>query len=49
MSREVTRAVKSRKGIVLLAGAMVVAGTAALFAGDEHNPPPAEIGGEPLV
>ncbi|MGE3768051.1 MAG: hypothetical protein AB7L94_37715, partial [Kofleriaceae bacterium] len=42
------RAAKSRKGIVLLAGAMVVAGSAALFAGDDHNPPAAEIGGTEL-
>jgi len=48
MSREVVRAAKSRKGIVLLAGAMVVAGSAALFAGDDHNPPAAEIGGDEL-
>lgn len=48
MSRGVVRAAKSRKGIILLAGAMVVAGSAALFAGDDHNPPSAEIGGEAL-
>lgn len=49
MSMEVVRAAKSRKGVVLLAGAMVVAGSAALFAGDDHNPPAAEIGGAELA
>jgi peptidoglycan glycosyltransferase len=54
MSREVVRALsqktrKSRTSIVLLAGAMVVAGSAALFAGDDHDPPPAQINGEPLT